>query len=155
MVVTKYCDLEDLFTVGIAREAVVDEVARTSVDKAILDASATMDSSFRQRYTLPFQEVNDRSLVRHCAAIAAWYLLPVIGVNPEGNGDGLFEKNWKAALAWLEGVKTNRETPDVIDSSSSPTPGESSMGGPRVRTGSGRGYSSRQTPRGPGYFVGD
>jgi phage gp36-like protein len=151
---SRYCDMEDLFTVGIHRDVVTEEVARTSVEKVILDASAEMDSYLGQRYVLPIVSL-DRSLVAKCAAMAAFYLMQGIGYNPEGEADKIIVNGYERAIEYLEKVVDHRVSPQIIDSSSSPTPGQSSMGGPRVRTGSGRGLSTRQGNLGPGYFIGD
>lgn len=155
MAPSRYCDREDLYSVGAQRDAFGD-MPETQIAKAILDASALMDSYFRQRYSMPFSTVNDRSLVMHCAAIATFFLMSGgVGYNPDST-DRVFRERYDDAIAWLKDVQANRCSPAVVDSSAPPpAPGYSNADTPQVISSSGRGLSTRQTDSGLGWFQED
>lgn len=149
-----YCSREEVFTAGLGRDALSGEPSEM-LDKAIAMASAYMDSKLGQRYVLPFVHINDPSMAAMCAQIAAYYALRGIGFNPEGGTDQLIVMGWKDANKWLDDVVAHRASPQVTDSTPQASPGNSTSGRPRVLSGSGRGYSDRQTPNGRGWFRGD
>jgi len=150
---SRYGSISDLQTLGVRAEALA-KFTPAEKNKALDDASRTMDSYFRKQFTLPLVAVGG-DVARFCAIIAAYDLVSGRGLNPEGNDENL-RLRYLDALKWLEMVAAGKVLPDVTDSSPGAEPGQASIGGPRVISSSSRGYSSRGDTSGGcrGPFVG-
>ena len=120
--VTQYTSLARLGR----RLALRDIPEAAKLDK-INEVSRLMDGYFRERYTLPFNQVGlDMQL--NCEAITTWLLLLDRGINPNaGMGEEALKDAYDKAIAWLKAVANPNGgvSPDVTDSSSAAVEGPS------------------------------
>lgn len=145
--ITAYCEPPDLVALAIQPKA----LARVPIDvqeDAIEANSRLIDSYLRSHYTLPLTQVG-KDMVRACAILTVYDLLASRGYNPEGAADEVLERRYDKTIRWLEQIAAGRAFPDVTDSSSGATPGNTTASGPRVTSATSRGWSNRGT-NGPG-----
>lgn len=82
---------------------------------ACISVSSEADGYLGGRYTLPLKQWDD-TLTEQCARIAIRYALDACGWQPDGP-DGVVEKAFDRAIAWLKRLQDGKlEPPEIVDS---------------------------------------
>lgn len=109
-----YCTTGDLTSYGIRAEA-LRGILPDELQRAIVAASAKIDSYLRARYTLPLARWGT-DLSEVCAKIAVYTLMMTRGFNPSRPGEELIRTNYEDAIHTLEGIQNESVHPDLTDS---------------------------------------
>lgn len=95
--------------------ALLATIAAADQDAALAKASRDADGYLGKRFTLPLTAWGEDLGARVCA-IAAYDLLSVRGMNPDGSDKHIADRNAEA-VAWLAGVAAGRIEPaGIVDS---------------------------------------
>ncbi len=109
---SQYANVSQFFVHGLpptARGALTDD----QINAGLVAASATMDSKFRGRYSLPFTAWGEE-VTMHCCWIAAYQMLSgVRGYNPAAGADVNLVGRYEKAMLWLHDVQRQAAHPDV------------------------------------------
>lgn len=117
-----YASAADLALSGMPA-ASLSGVASEAQTEALAQASETIDSYLRARYTLPLSEWG-RDIKRACVIIAVYDILTFRGYVPQGEDDN-FRLRYLDVIKWLEAVRDGKNEPSgVVDA----TPEESEEG---------------------------
>lgn len=135
-----YAKLADLAALGV-NARVLESFTKPEQDRAIAEASDTIDSYLRARFTLPLLSFGT-DIVGCCAVLAAYSLLSARGYNPDTPGDGNFRERYLDRIRWLEMISKGQAVPNVTDSAPSAGPGVPSSRS-RMVSSSSRGWSRR------------
>lgn len=153
---TQYATITDLSRLSLA-SPVLTQLSDDTKNKALLARSSFADSFLRGRFQLPLVAWED-DLRQAVCDLAAYDLVSVRGFNPEAGADVNFRLRSEDAIRWLTMISKEQATPAVTDSSAAAGPGVTTAGGPRMITGTSRGFSSRNANSGRrtnGGFEGD
>lgn len=154
--ITQYAQPSDLSAYGISDDAIA-AMDPDVVEESLKGSSDVINSSLRQRFTLPLFTV-DRAVKRACCVLTVYDLMVVRGYNPSAGADENLLLRVKSIETWLKQVASGLMTPEVTDSSVTPAPAGTDSTRAHVTSASSRGWSGRGSNvfgRTPGGFVSD
>jgi hypothetical protein len=154
LAITTYCDRESLFVLGISAKALTT-IPETQIDLALANVSRFMDGYLGVVFVLPITNDNG-ALKLQCAVITAYFLLSAKGFNPDSPGTRTFSIATRRPSSGSRTCGIRRSSRSSPTRASTLMPDALELAGPRVVTGTDRGYSTRQGDvYGPGWNQGD
>lgn len=109
-----YATTTDLTRLGVPTKA-LEGVSAEAKEAALSSASSLADGYLAAQFNLPLTEWGD-DLTGHICSIAAWQILKVRGIDPEGRADNAIRMSYEDAIDWLERIAAGRLSPQFTDS---------------------------------------